>query len=51
MRKEQDGPSLESSSYLNMNWRNLGPLDPGTMDPLDPWTFGLLDLLTSLVVR
>ena len=30
---EQDGPSLESSSYLNMTLRHLGPLDPGTTDP------------------
>ena len=31
----QDGPSLESSSYLNMTFRYLGPLDP--------WNLGLLD--------
>ena len=26
----QDGPSLESSSYLNVTLRYFGPLDPGT---------------------
>ena len=25
----QDGPSLESSSYLNLSLRYLGPWDPG----------------------
>ena len=40
---KQDGPSLESSSYLNMNLRYLGPWDHGTLRPSDPWTFGLLD--------
>ena len=48
----QDGPSLESSSYLNASLRYLGPLDPGTLRHLDlgtlgpwnPWTLGLLDL-------
>ena len=42
---KQDGPSLESSSYLNMTLRYLSPLDPGTMtwmlEPLDPGTLGL----------
>ena len=33
---KQDGPSLESSSYLNVSLRYLGPWDP--------WTLGLLDL-------
>ena len=50
IRIEQDGPSLESSSYLNktkMSW-SLGPWDLGTLGPwdpgpLDPWTFGPLD--------
>ena len=32
----QDGPSLESSSYLNVTLIYLGPWDP--------WSFGLLDL-------
>ena len=36
---KQDGPSLESSSYLNVTLRYLRPLDPGTMGPLDFWTF------------
>ena len=40
---EQDGPSLESSSYFNMTLRYLGPWDPGTLEPPDPGTFGLLD--------
>ena len=26
--KKQDGPSLESSSYLNVTLRYLGPWDP-----------------------
>ena len=33
---KQDGPSLETSSYLNVSLRYLGPWDP--------WTLGLLDL-------
>ena len=33
---EQDGPSLESSSYLNVTLRYLGPWNP--------WTLGLLNL-------
>ena len=37
---EQDGPSLESSSYLNVTLRYLGPWDPLIL--------GLLDLGTSL---
>ena len=28
----QDGPSLESSSYLNVTLRYLGPWDPWTLD-------------------
>ena len=32
---EQDGPSLESSSYLNVSLRYLGPWDPGTLGLLD----------------
>ena len=43
---EQDGPSLESSSYLNVTLRYLGPLDPGTMNPLGTWTLGFLDFRT-----
>ena len=30
---EQDGPSLESSSYLNVTLRYLGPGDPWTLGP------------------
>ena len=33
---QQDGPSLESSLYLNVSLRYLGPWDH--------WTLGLLDL-------
>ena len=44
----QDGPYLESSSYLNMTLIYLGPLDPGTMDP---WYglvwFGLLGFISD----
>ena len=36
----QDGPSLESSSYLNMTLRYLGPRDPGTLGPLDLGSLG-----------
>ena len=45
--QEQDGPSLESSSYLNVSLRYLGPLDPGTLGPLDLGTLGPLDSWTS----
>ena len=38
---EQDGPSLESSSYLNVTLRYLGPWDPWTF-----WTLGPLGLLS-----
>ena len=38
-REQQDVPSLESSLYLNMTLRYLGPLDPGTMGPWDAGTF------------
>ena len=44
---QQDGPSLETSLYLNVTLRYLGPLDPGTPGPWDPWTFGLLDIFPS----
>ena len=30
----QDGPSLESSSYLNLSLRYLDPWDPWTLEPL-----------------
>ena len=40
---QQDGPSLESSSYLNVTLRYLGPLDLGTPGPWDSWTLGPLD--------
>ena len=32
----QDGPSLESSSYVNMTLEYLGPWDLGTPGPGDP---------------
>ena len=32
----QDGPSLESSSYLNVSLRYLGPGDLGTPGPWNP---------------
>ena len=41
---KQDGPSLESSSYLNVSLRYLGPWDLGTPGPWNPQTLGLLDL-------
>ena len=40
--KKQDGPSLESSSYLNESLRYLGPLDPWTFEPSDLGTLGPL---------
>ena len=36
---EQDGPSLESSSYLNVSLRYPGPWDPGTFGTLVLGTF------------
>ena len=39
---KQDGPSLESSSYLNVSLRYLGPWDPWTSGPLDLGTLGPL---------
>ena len=43
---KQDGPSLESSSYLNVTFRYLGPWDPGTLGLKDAGTLGPLDLGT-----
>ena len=45
----QDGPYLESSSYLDMTLRYVGPLDPeswdfGTLGPSDPGNLGTLRL-------
>ena len=40
--RKQDGPSLESSSCLNVSLRYLGPWDPGTLEPLGLGTLGLL---------
>ena len=42
LKEEQDGPSLESSSYLNLSLRYLGSSDPGTFGPLDLGTLGPL---------
>ena len=39
---KQDGPSLESSSYLNTTLRYLGHLDPGTLRLLEYRTLGPL---------
>ena len=44
IKLKQDGPSLESSSYLNLRLRYLGPQDLLTQRPLDSWTLGLWDL-------
>ena len=41
---EQDGPSLESSSYLNVTLRYQGPQDLGTIGPWDSQTSSLLIL-------
>ena len=38
----QDGPCLESSSYLNVSLRNLGLWDPWTLEPFDLGTLGPL---------
>ena len=44
---KQDGPSLESGSYLNVTLRYLGPWVSGTLGPWDPLTLALLDYRTS----
>ena len=43
LQVKQDGPSLKSSSYLNVTLRYLGP-----WGPLDSWTFSLLHHLLIL---
>ena len=45
---EHDGPSLESSSYLNVSLRYLGPWDLWTPGPWNHLTLGLLDLFPPL---
>ena len=48
---KQDGPSLESSSYLSLSLRylgSLGPWDLGTPGPWDSWTSSLLQHLLIL---
>ena len=47
----QDGPSLESSSYLNVSLRYPSPLDPGTLGPLDLGTLGPWDSWTSSLLQ
>ena len=49
LKVKQDGPSIESPSiesslYLNMTLRYLGPLDHGTFGPLDLGSLGPWDL-------
>ena len=50
MVPEQDGPSLESSSYFMWVWDiwSLGPLDLRTLGPSDSWTSSLLQHLLIL---
>ena len=48
---KQDGPSLESSSYLNVSLRYLGPWDPWTPGPWDSWTSSLLQHPIMLSLR
>ena len=45
--EKQDGPSLESSSYLNLRFES-GPLDLWTQRPWDSWTIGLWDLFPPI---
>ena len=45
---KQDGPSSESSSYLNVTLRYLGPCVLGTPGPLDYFTSSLLLYLLIL---
>ena len=47
-RVSQDGPSLESSSYLNVTLRYLGPWVLGTLGPWDSWNSSLLHHLLIL---
>ena len=44
LKLKQDGPSLESSLYLNLSLRYLGPQDHWTFGPRDLGTLGLWDL-------
>ena len=48
MKEKQDGPSLESSSYLNMTLRYLGPWDPLTFRTCDLVTYILHLMLPNL---
>ena len=48
---KQDGPSLESSSYLNVSLRYPGPWDSGTLRPLDLGTLGPWDSWTSSLLQ
>ena len=47
LNSKQDGPSLESSLYLNVTLRYLGPSDPLTLGLLD---FGLCFLFHHLLM-
>ena len=49
--EKQDGPTLKSSSYLNVSFRYLGPLDPWTLGPLDLETLGPWDSWTSSLLQ
>ena len=51
IRYKQEGPSLESSSYLNVSLRYLGPWNPGTLGPLDHGTLGPWDSWTSSLLQ
>ena len=45
---KQDGPSLESSSYLNVSLRYLGPWDPVTPGP---WNQGTIYIFKETIVK
>ena len=47
---KQDGAFLESSSYLNVTLRYLGPWDPWTFGPWDLLTLGLWDLRCQMAM-
>ena len=51
INERQDGPSLESSLYLNVNLRYFGPWDSGTFGPLDLGTLGPWDSWTSYLLQ
>ena len=54
LQVKQDGPSLKSSSYLNVTLRylgTLGPWDTGTLAPLDLGTLGLKLISAKILGR